>query len=176
MQIGYSFIHLFSIHAFSCPLLSLCSSGSCANCHFPSFVLFLFDGLLSQLASFCFNPHRGHTAANHRHYCDHTRDVLIFPSAVCTCLHLLSCSCAIPQACTRARKTTKKRNENSEAESLSVSSVRVFPARACARLTDLSGANDKLSPTGELLLTSLISSPTSSVISTVPLLYLVFTH
>lgn len=179
MQIGYSFIHLFSIHAFSCPQdLSAALDPVPTVIFRVLFYFYLMGFLLSSQVSV--STLIVATRQQIIVIIATTRETFSsshLPSAlVCTYFP------AVAQSHRRARALVKQnkkksqgRNENSEAES-SVSSVRVFPARACARLTDLSGANDKLSPTGELLLTSLISSPTSSVISAVPLLYLVFTH
>lgn len=180
MQIGYSFIHLFSIHASSCPQdLSAALDPVPTVIFRVLFYFYLMGFLLSSQVSV--STLIAATRQQIIVIIATTQETFSFshlPSAlVCTYFP------AVAQSHRRARALVKQqqkkrsqgRNENSEAES-SVSSVRVFPARACTRLTDLSGANDKLSPTGELLLTSLISSPTSSVISAVPLLYLVFTH
>lgn len=139
------------------------SSDSSANCHCLTFILFLFDGLLSHLTSLCCRPHHGHTATNH-HYCsipggnggaqntggDHTRNALDFISAARTCA-LLSCGCATPQTCTPARKKRLKvkgitriwrRGRLCQVYAL-------YPARACTWMTDLSCASDKLSLAGE---------------------------
>lgn len=178
MQIGYSFIHLFSIHAFSCPQDLSSALDPVPTVNWVLFYFYLMGFFLSSQVSVSTL-----IVATRQQIIviiattQETFSSSHLPSAlVCTYFPAVAQSHRCARSLVKQNKKSQGRNENLEAESLSVSSVRVFPARACARLTDLSGANDKLSPTGELLLTSLISSPTSSVISPVPLLYLVFTH
>lgn len=175
MQIGHSLIHLFSVHSELSGCRILCQLSSSEFCSI--FIGFFFCSQVS-VSTFIETTRQqiiiiAATRGAQNTGGDHTRIAHVFPSVVCTC-SLLSCSCAIPQ--THTRKNKIERNENSEAESLSVSSVRVILARACTQLTDLSGTNDKLSPTGKSLLATLISSPTSSVISAVLPSYLVVTH